>query len=70
MKSILNKYQINSGRSVRRWLTEYGNNVYDEALTWGVERQKSTFRLEGAGKDSDLEKHLLDFMAQLREDNF
>ena len=71
MKSILTKYQINSERSVRRWLNEYGNNVYDEALTWGVERQKSTFRLDGAGhplEDPGLEKHLLDFMAQLRED--
>ena len=71
VRNIMNKYAVKSERSIRRWLVEWGKDVYDDAVTWTVEKQKSTFRMKGAGRkleDSDLEQHLLRFMQELHED--
>ena len=37
VSEIMRKYEIKSERSIRRWLIEWGNDVYDEAAQWGVE---------------------------------
>jgi len=71
VSNIKAKYGINSERSIRRWLVEWGNDVYDEALAWNVEKQKNTYRMKGGGRkleDPDLERHLLHFMNQLHAD--
>jgi hypothetical protein len=71
VRNIMKKYAVKSEQSIRRWLVEWGKDVYDDAVGWTVEKQKHTFRMKGGGRkleDSDLEHHLLDFMQQLQED--
>ena len=42
--NIMHEYGIKSERAVRRWLVEWGNDLYDQAITWTVEKQKNVFR--------------------------
>jgi len=70
-EQVCKKYDIVSTRSLRRWLQEWGSGVYDECMEWSVVDLKNSKRMSGAGhplEDPELEKLLLKFMKELKED--
>ena len=70
-EEVCQKYDIVSTRSLRRWLQEWGSGVYDDCMDCSVVNLKNSKRMSEAGhplEDPDLEKLLLKFMKELKED--
>ena len=68
---IVKKYNITCARSLRRWLEEWGNGVYDQCNDWDKSKLIKTKRMQGAGRpleDPELEGMLLKFMKTLKQD--
>ena len=45
MDSLLEKYKVNSTKSISRWLKEFAEGHYDECFLWTVERRSKTFKI-------------------------
>ena len=68
---VCRKYNISNHRCVGRWLREFGNGKYDDAMsTWTLEERRKTYKVGNTGRkvsNAELEQILLDFMAELDE---